>query len=258
MTRLSYIKAGTGPEVILLFHGYGQDHAVFISYAERLTESHTLYMIDLFFHGKSTWDNNEQPLEKSEWKKLIGGILTENQIDSFSVLGFSMGGKFAMATLEAFPDRVKEIILLAPDGIKTSYWYSLATYPIGLRKVFRSMISNHKRFLNIASGAKRLGMIDKGVLRFVETQMDSEEKRKRVYYSWVVFRHLKFDLDNIVALINSHHIKLRLFVGRHDKIITAANMQRLISEVQGAQFEVVEAGHNNLIHKVIDYLPKSS
>ncbi|HMJ67270.1 MAG TPA: alpha/beta fold hydrolase [Cyclobacteriaceae bacterium] len=258
MPHLHINKAGTGPSKMLLFHGYGQDHTAFNSYIDRLGSLHTFYMIDLFFHGKSTWGKDEEALEKSEWKELIGIILKENQVDSFAVLGFSMGGKFAMATLEAFPDRVKEIILLAPDGIKTSYWYSLATYPIALRKLFRSMISDHKRFLRIASGAKRLGLIDKGVLRFVETQMDSEEKRKRVYYSWVVFRHLKFDLDSIAALINSHKIKLRLFVGRHDKIITAQNMQRLTSKVPGAQFEVVEAGHNSLIHKVIDYLPKSS
>jgi pimeloyl-ACP methyl ester carboxylesterase len=255
MGHLNYVKTGSGQNTILMFHGYGQDHTIFNKYDD---DTYTFYHIDLFFHGQSIWDKDEQPLEKSEWKKLIDKILTENNINSFTVLGFSMGGKFAMATLEAFPERVNEIILLAPDGIKTSYWYSLATYPIAFRKFFRSMISNHKRFLAIASGAKRLGLIDKGVLRFVETQMDSEEKRKRVYFSWVVFRHLKFDIDHIAELINKHKIKLRLFVGRYDKIITAGNMTRLTSKVKDAQFEIVEAGHNSLINKVIDYLPKSS
>jgi pimeloyl-ACP methyl ester carboxylesterase len=258
MPLLHYIKSGSGPKTMLLFHGYGQDHTVFDSYND---DAYTFYCIDLFFHGKSVWDKGEQPLEKTEWKELISAILTENHINSFTVLGFSMGAKFAMATLEAFSDRVEEIILLAPDGIKTSYWYSLATYPIALRSLFRSMVGNHKRFLQIASGARELGLIDKGVLRFVETQMDSEEKRKRVYHSWVVFRHLKFNVDGIAGLINKHNIRLKLFVGRFDKIITADNMKRLTSKVPGAQFEAVDAGHNNLINKVgkmIGYLPKSS
>ena len=244
-TFLNYRKSGSNEKVMLTFHGYGQNNTVFEKY-----KGCTFYHIDLFFHGKSVWPKEEEPLEKSEWKKLIEDVLKKNNITRFSVLGFSMGGKFAMATLEAFPDRVNEIILLAPDGIKTSFWYSLATYPFAFRKLFKSMISNHPRFLRIASVSKKLGLIDKGVLRFVETQMDSEEKRKRVYYSWVVFRHLKFDPDNIVMLINQHHIKLRLFVGRYDKIITAKNMTRLTSKIPNSQFEILDAGHNNLIDKV--------
>jgi pimeloyl-ACP methyl ester carboxylesterase len=249
MAILSVKKYGTGREALLLFHGYGQDATVFKGFEG--------YSIDLFFHGKSVWPNDEEPLEKEEWKALVSEFLDKNEIGAFRVLGFSMGAKFALATLEAFPDRVKEIILLAPDGIKTSFWYSLATYPIAFRKFFRSMIGNHKRFVQIASMAKKLGLIDKGVLRFVETQMDSEEKRKRVYYSWVVFRHLSFDLDKIAGLINKNKIKLRLFVGRHDKIITAANMKRFISKVPDAEFEILDAGHNNLIRAYFQR-PKSS
>lgn len=245
---LNFAKSGHGAKAMLLFHGYGQDHRVFDIYKD---DAYTFYSIDLFFHGESKWSKGEMPLEKSEWKELIGEFLSKNNIQSFSVLGFSIGGKFALATLEAFPHRVIDIILLAPDGIRTSFWYSLATYPLALRRIFKSLISNHERFLRIASLSKNLGLIDKGVLRFVETQMDSEEKRKRVYYSWVVFRHLKFDLNKIAHLINHHKIKLRLFVGRHDKIITAENMKAFVSRIPNAQFEILEAGHNNLINKAI-------
>ena len=245
---INYIQTGNRP--LLMFHGYGQDASVFNGIEG--------YSIDLFFHGKSVWNKDETPIEKSEWKEIIGKFLDDHRIDQFSVLGFSMGGKFAIATLEAFPDRVKEIILLAPDGIKTSFWYSLATYPFAFRNLFKSTISNHKRFLRIATSAKKLGLIDKGVLRFVETQMDSEEKRKRVYYSWVVFRHLKFDIDKIAKIINDRDIKLTLLVGRYDKIITAKNMKGLTSRIGNLKFEILDAGHTSLINKAKDYLPKSS
>ncbi|MEI9918296.1 MAG: alpha/beta hydrolase [Bacteroidota bacterium] len=232
---LSYTKTGNKP--LLMFHGYGQDASVF--------KGIDGYSFDLFFHGKSVWTKDEAPLEKSEWKEMISEFLIKNNIDTFSVLGFSMGGKFALATLEAFPDRVKEIILIAPDGIKTSFWYSLATYPIALRNVFKSMINNHPRFLRIAIASKKLGLIDKGVLRFVETQMDSEEKRKRVYYSWVVFRHLKFDINKIKRLIDDNHIRLRLYIGRYDKVIKAKDMKRLTSKI-----EILDAGHNDILRKI--------
>jgi pimeloyl-ACP methyl ester carboxylesterase len=251
---LNYRRSGAGEKIMLTFHGYGQDNTVFEKYT-----GYTFYHIDLFFHGKSVWNKGEEPLEKHEWKILIDDLLVKNDIRSFSLLGFSMGGKFALATFEAFPERVNEVILLAPDGIKTSLWYSLATYPVALRKFFKSMISDHRRFLRIARTALKLGLIDKGVLRFVETQMDSEEKRKKVYYSWVVFRHLKFDMSELRQLLEKHRVKLRVLIGRYDKIIKAKDMKRLTSKI-----EVLDAGHNDIIRKAYLYhdgglyLPKSS
>lgn len=246
---LSYQREGTGPTPLLLFHGFGQSRSAFQPIVDVFSSTFTLYSFDLFFHGSSKWNHHEVALEKDFWKDLIGEFLKQNSIDTFSVLGFSMGGKFAMATLEAFPDHVTEIFLLAPDGIKTSFWYSLATYPLAFRKIFKSLIDHPKRFHAIATNAHRLGLIDKGILRFVEYQMNTEEKRTRVYYSWVVFRHLKFDLRKIAALINEKNIRLTLLVGKYDKIITASNMQRLLSHVKDYRFEIINAGHNDLIEK---------
>jgi pimeloyl-ACP methyl ester carboxylesterase len=168
-----------------------------------------------------------------------------------------MGGKFALATLEGFPDRVKEIFLLAPDGIKTSGWYSMATYPVVLRNLFKSMIKKPQRFNAIATFAFRAGLIDKGILLFVELQMNTEEKRKRVYYSWVVFRHLTFSMNKIARLINQHNIRLVMILGKFDKVITAKNMHALLHQVKNYQLELLEAGHNGIIHASAPILLKN-
>jgi pimeloyl-ACP methyl ester carboxylesterase len=254
---LHYIKSGSGPKSILLFHGFGQDHRVFDDLTNALANEYTIYSFDLFFHGESSWGKDEDPMEKEFWKELMAQFLTENSISKFNVLGFSMGGKFALACVELFPDLVEEIFLLAPDGIKTSFWYSLATYPHVFRKLFKSMISHHQRFTAVARAALRLRLIDKGVLRFVELQMNTEGKRKRVYYSWVVFRHLQFDLDKIASILNDRHIPLTLIIGRYDKIITAKNMQPFLDKLRIKRFETIEAGHNDLISKSLRVIVKS-
>ncbi len=248
-SKLHYVNTGEGKLPLLLFHGFGQTHAAFQSLAEKLSDYYTLYSFDLFFHGQSEWSHDERPLEKDTWKNLLEEFFKKNSITTFSVLGFSMGGKFAMATLEQFPTQTKEIFLLAPDGIKTSFWYSLATYPLAFRKLFKSLIDHHGRFDALATWAHRLGMIDKGVLRFVEYQMNTPEKRARVYYSWVVFRHLNFDLKKIGTTINHEQIQLVLIVGKFDKIIRASNMKRLLQHVKRYHLEIPEAGHNDLIEK---------
>jgi pimeloyl-ACP methyl ester carboxylesterase len=254
--KLSFTKTGTGDQTLIAFHGFGQSSHVFAELAASLSDSYTIYLVDIFFHGNSAWELSEQPLEKEFWNRLMNKFLDEQSVATFSLLGFSMGGKFAMATLEAFPGRLKELFLLAPDGIKTSMWYSLATYPVAFRNLFKSMIKKPQRFNAIATFAFRTGIIDKGILRFVESQMNTEEKRKRVYYSWVVFRHLTFSLDRIAGLINEHNIRLVMILGKFDKVITVNNINALLHKVKNYQLEIPDTGHNGVIEASIKILKK--
>lgn len=256
--KLYFTKIGTGDRTLIAFHGFGQSGHVFNELSVSLSDSYTVYLIDIFFHGNSEWGLGEQPLEKEFWNLLMKKFLDAQSITTFSLLGFSMGGKFALATLEEFPDRVKEIFLLAPDGVKTSAWYSFATYPIALRNVFKSTIKKPQRFNAIATFAVRTGLIDKGIFRFAESQMNTEEKRKRVYYSWVVFRHLTFSMNAIAKLINHHNIILVMILGKFDKIITAENMKTLLRNVKNYQLEIPDTGHNGVIEASIPILKNYS
>ena len=219
-----------------------------------LSPGYTLYIIDLFFHGKSEWNEGERPLEKSAWSEILDVLLQEQKINRFSILAYSLGGKFAMATVEAFPARINKLFLLAPDGIRTSFWYSMATYPKMFRSLFKSMISRHDRFLWIADKLSESNLVDKGLIRFADYQMNTEEKRRRVYYSWVVFRRLTFDIRTIARIINDNNIQLTMIVGKYDKVIRPENMQRLLKHVKDHRLEVLESGHTGLIHESLRFL----
>jgi pimeloyl-ACP methyl ester carboxylesterase len=252
-SSLHYAKAGNGDKHLLVFHGFGQDLNVFDYLAQSLARHYTFYIFDLYFHGHSTWGRGEETLTKQHWKKTLEIFLRENNIDHFSLAGFSLGGKFVLATLETFPEKVEEIFLIAPDGIKTSFWYNLATYPIVLRKFFKSMIFHPERFLAIARFLAKAGLADQSLIRFAEYQMNSEEKRSRVYYSWVVFRHLKFNIGHIASLINSRNIRLTIIVGRYDKVILPQNMTRLSKRITHCRLEVVNSGHSGLINQSLPF-----
>jgi pimeloyl-ACP methyl ester carboxylesterase len=248
-TKLHFTKSGNGRKILLAFHGFGQDHHAFVGLSKKLAEDFTVFAFDMFFHGKSEWNKREEPLEKSFWKGLLLEFLKQHQIDRFSLLGFSMGGKFVLSSLEAFPEKIDRIFLLAPDGIKTNAWYSLATYPLALRSLFKSMILKPKRFQFIATLAHKIGIIDKSVLRFTESQMNTEAKRQCVYFSWVVFRHLKFKMSMIAHLINSNNIDLTVIVGKYDIIITTKNMDQLLKKLPKHTLEILDVGHNGLLSK---------
>lgn len=251
---LHYVKAGNGKHPLLVFHGFGQDHTLYVPLLKSLSPRYTLYIIDLFFHGKSEWNEGERPLEKSTWANIINVLLQEQGLSTFSILAYSLGGKFALATLDAFPDRIKDIFLIAPDGIKTSFWYSMATYPKMLRRFFKSMIFHHDRFLWIATKLNESNLVDKGLIRFADYQMNTEAKRKRVYYSWVVFRHLTFDLKKIADLVNQHNIRLTMIVGEYDKVIKPENMKLLLKHVRRHRLEILPSGHVGLIAESLRYI----
>jgi pimeloyl-ACP methyl ester carboxylesterase len=246
-STLFYRRYGNGPNVLLLFHGFGQDHRAFAAWDEPLSSAYTLYSFDIFFHGRSLWPSPDTPLEKGDWKSILEIFLKSNHIGRFSLCGFSMGGKFVLATVESFPEKIQDVFLLAPDGIKTSGWYSLATYTVPFRNLFRSMIGRPDRFYAIARWVYRTGLIDKGILRFAESQMDTTEKRQRVYSSWVAFRRFTFDMTAVTGMINAHHIHVVVAVGKFDKIITAKNMSRLLDKLNSHELSILDTGHNGII-----------
>jgi pimeloyl-ACP methyl ester carboxylesterase len=247
-----YYREGDGNKVILLFHGFGQDHKAFDSWIEPLENDYTIFTFDLFFHGNSKW--NQQTLTKENWKKIIELFLNQEKIDQFEVAGFSMGSKFVLATVGLFPERVSRIILIAPDGIKNNFWYSLATGTSLMRSLFRSIILKPKRLNALTRFIKLFQLEDKNLLRFVEFQLSTEEKRKRVYNSWIYFRLLNFNLSDLALVLNSRNIPVVFILGKSDKVIPAGRVKSFAKTLTNKQFHWLDAGHHDLISRGVNYI----
>ncbi len=136
--RLHYRKEGTGRKAMITFHGFGQTGLDMQPVAQAMAPEYTTYHVDIFFHGSSYWHSDIEYLAKPEWIRIFSALMDKERIDRFSLAAFSMGGKFALTTIEFLASRIDEVYLIAPDGIRTSPWYSLATYPMYVRQYFRS------------------------------------------------------------------------------------------------------------------------
>jgi pimeloyl-ACP methyl ester carboxylesterase len=254
---LSYHRLGNGEQTLLVFHGFGQNKSYFRHLSAALSTQYTIYAFDLFYHGQSVWPLKDTPLTKTFWAEWMSVFLAQEQISRFSLLGFSMGGKFVLATLEAFPERVSKLILIAPDGIKTSFWYRLATYPGWTRSYFRKLVTSPDAFSKLVNICYKLRIVDKGIIRFAASQMDTLEKRRRVYNTWMLCRKLSFNMSQIASLINTHHIPVYMFLGTYDRIITKNNMQRLLKRLQTYKLVMLKTGHNRLVDQVTQYLDEN-
>lgn len=250
--KISYEKTGNRLPPLLLFHGFGQTHKVFKPLVESLKNRYTCYSFDLFYHGESTAPK-DQPLEISIWNKIFHMFLEKEQLENFSVGGFSIGGKYLLPIIFEHSSRVSQIILIAPDGIKTNIWYKLATYPAPLRKYFRSMIRHPQRFFLISRFLRRFGLINKRLSLFIEKQMESPTQRSRVYDTWAGIRHLKFKTRDVKQVLIEHKITTNIFLSKNDKIIPVKPFIRFCKKIPDCNLQIFNCGHYELIKKVAGY-----
>lgn len=253
-TKLHYREFGQGEHVILAFHGYGQDSSHFYNIAEALKPTCTIYAFDLFFHGKSKLPKSRMPLQKEYLLLLMQQFLHQKNISRFSVMAFSMGGKFALTLIEGFAEQINKVLLVAPDGIKTNFWYSIATYPGWMQGLFKRTVLRPVHFFRFLNFLEKRNLVDRGLIRFANWQMDSTPKRLRIYRSWMGFSQLNFDIRKIVQLLNENKIEITLILGEFDKVIPQRSLQVFIKALQHGNVIVLKTGHTLLLHDVANYL----
>lgn len=247
---LPVFKLSDGPVPLLAFHGIGQNHRVFEPLARALEGRYSVYAFDLFFHGTPPVSTSDDVLTKQRYREIILVFLQQHQIERFSVIGFSMGGRFALATAEAFSQRIQELILLAPDGITISPWYRLATSTGWGRRLFRYVLKHMPVLHRLGQFFSSTGLINRSVLRFAESTLATPEQRESVYNAWVYFRKLYFDHRKLSKLLNNQPIRTRFFVGYFDQVLPVSFIAPLTRRLQSYELTVLKTGHNRLIEKV--------
>jgi len=251
---LSYaVYNGGGNEVLLFFPGFGQDEIQYRALLEVLGEKYKarVIAIDLFYHGNSEWLKQEQPILIEEWKHLMELLVEKESIQKWRLMGYSMGGRFAMLTASLFIDRVEHLSLVAPDGITLSGWYKFAVENPLSRGVFKNVVLKNSSFLRrMAERISLLGLLDKKVYRFSISQLQTKEQRERVYYSWVVFRNIQVNIVKFAELLNSNKIPVDFYIGEHDRMITVKRIQPLMKLLPDSTLFLYPSGHTHLLNDI--------
>jgi pimeloyl-ACP methyl ester carboxylesterase len=256
---LNYKKIGNSDKILLAFHGMGQDFSCFQNFAQTFENQYTTYLFDLPYHGKSGGINGDnyqenEVITKEIWKEYLKKFLVENQIQNFSIIAFSMGGRFALATVEAFTERIDELILLAPDGITEDPKYILATRYSFSRKIFKSVVQNNELYHPFANLLARTGIVHKKVVKFAKMMVDTPTKQEQLYRAWIGFHQLRFDFTKLAQLINNQNITVKNFMGKYDKLLPLNRVFPLTKRLKNVELIELEATHGRLIEKAIEWL----
>jgi len=123
-----YYTAGQGDPLVVV-HGGGGDAATWLNNIRVLAESYTVYAPDLPGFGES------EPLDGDyyipELTTFIGDFSDSLGLESFHLVGHSIGGGIALNYALASPHRIKKLVLISSlcMGSEIAFWIRLVFLP---------------------------------------------------------------------------------------------------------------------------------
>lgn len=208
MYHITKIKDGNTP--LLFFNGYGAPsenipaickHKAFAKYC--------IYYFNI---------NTKQP-SKNQLKNALAQIheflVTEN-IQEFSVLGYSVGGRMALQLAHNYPKALQDLILVAPDGIQPNFWFSLVTNLVGMQIIPQRLFSNLANSIWM-DPILRIALHSKKAAEWVKSEIQAEGFTETFYATWVLNHNnllRKNELKQVFEQTNS-----TLVLGSFDSVL---------------------------------------
>jgi len=246
--RIHYSKFGKGSFRVIAFHGFGQDSTIFQKVADRLPE-YQFIALDLPFHGKSTLFGNRKPIMPHEVVEMVTQLTEEQEINSFSIMAFSIGSRFAWPLLSAFKDRLDSVTLIAPDGLPTSNWYRFATFSKLSRWFFRKVMNNENIIQGIIKTAMAIGMTDRQSSVYINKTIGTADMRKRTYDTWTALRFLNPDRATLVNMIKNNGTRVQIILGEKDNLINSKLVIRKLKGIAGLDIVLLPCKHHELLER---------
>jgi pimeloyl-ACP methyl ester carboxylesterase len=246
-SRFHAIKYGMGVELIVCFHGYGEQGGTFSIFEEIFGKKYTLIAIDMPFHGKTEWRGSLL----FEVKGLIEIInkLVGSEEAQFSLMGYSMGGRIAFRLLEAFPNRVKQLVLVAPDGLHKNPWQRFSTQTWLGNRLFKFTMEHPAWLFKLMKLAFVLRILNPSIEKFIHYYLDDEAQRLKLYKRWTTMRRFRPSIPRLQKILSELHIPMHIFFGKYDRVIVAKRGYVFAKDIPSIQIEEIEAGHQILHQK---------
>lgn len=117
-TKLFYIKEGHGDPIILV-HGNNESHNIFLKAITELSQTHTVYAIDMRGHGQSA------PITELHYADMADDVIAfihQLEIKQPYFFGFSDGGIVGLLAASKQPNIFKKMLLAGantnPQAVK--------------------------------------------------------------------------------------------------------------------------------------------
>lgn len=197
---LYYEKHGNEKNTILILPGWGNTRKTFDYIINHLKENHTIYIIDWFGFGKSSFPDYD--LTIYDYTNIIREFISEEKIDNPIIIAHSFGGRIATLLKGYYKDDIKKLILIDIAGIKPKR---------NIFKIIKTCTYKVLKKLSILIPKKKRNIYLKRLFRhFAST--DYKELDNNMYQTFknIINENLKYTYKNI-------DIETLLIWGENDK-----------------------------------------
>lgn len=109
--KLSYISKGSGPNPIMMIHGWACDHTFLDAQTDEFSKAHRVLALDLPGHGQS---EAPAPLTIDAMVAAVEAVRAAAKVNQLTLVGHSMGAIVVREYAKLYPARTKAVIFL--DG----------------------------------------------------------------------------------------------------------------------------------------------
>ncbi|HVI44520.1 MAG TPA: alpha/beta hydrolase [Chitinophaga sp.] len=241
-SRFHGCTAGSGEQLLICLHGFGESAVYFTPLAEGLGDMFTIVALDMPLHGCTEW-HEDRPFEKDDLVAVVELALQQYGHKRFSLLGYSMGGRLALCLVQRMADRIDNLIMLAADGLRNNPWHLFVTQTTVGNRIFR-YVTYHPQFLfSLMDVAKKLGLLNQSIYKFVSQRMDQLEKREQVYNVWTIMRKMMPDKQLCKQLLSKYNVLTLLIFGKYDRVIPPVLGDRFADGSFNCKKLILEKGH---------------
>ncbi|MDE3143026.1 MAG: alpha/beta hydrolase [Bacteroidota bacterium] len=243
-SNIGYRRYGEGKKLLFCFHGYGENAGSFAFLETGLGKRFEIIAIDFPFHGLTEW-HEELLFTNTDLINIINLISSPKQ--TFSILGYSMGGRIALHLLQTNPDRVDQLVLVAPDGFHHNIWHWFSTQTFIGNLLFAFTMKHPFWMFTLMKIFYTLHLFNKSIFNFVHYYLDDKESRWMLYKRWTTMRKFYPNLCLLKKIILKNKIPVSLLFGKHDHVILTKHgliFQKNIEEL--VEVKELKAGHQLL------------
>lgn len=159
-----------------------------------------------------------------------------------------MGGRFALTTIALFPDQIDNLYLIAPDGLVEGNWFRFATCSKIQRLLFKSVLNSYSIFITISNSLSKIGVLNKGLLKFAHVHLHNKLERERVYNTWTSFRKLKLSPKKLHVLTTQYHIETLIVLGNYDRVIPIHRIEPKLIKSRFLKLKKKPISHHKLFY----------
>jgi len=243
-SSISYVEFGTGPELLIAFHGFRQESSIFLQFQETLSVKYRVIAVDLPHQGDTIW-REENELSVDDLRDLMSAFLRSLGHDgSVHLMAYSLGGHYALGLTIVQPELVKRIYLISADGVGSKKFMRFITHHFLGKLLYRSFVYFPYPIFALLWISKITRAMKPHVAKFFRNSIRTFELRKGLFPIWESAARMNFTPEEAAAAVRSHGVELRMLYGRYDNVISHRDAQTFAHMVPGSELVVVDQGHD--------------